>query len=231
MVGVVDIILVPQGAEHRAVCRGLRRLLNPPAVLPIPVGAIALLPYLQQLQQSGCFAAGQQVLVMGLCGGLQPDLTVGERVLYHTCTTTYHLDSISLHCDRVLSAHIQHTMGDSLRQVAAVTSDRVISRAKEKRQLAVQSLATVVDMEGFTVLQVLTAAGLSVAMVRVVSDSCQHDLPNLAQAFDAKGALQPLPLAIAMLQQPIAALRLIRGSTQSLKILQTLTSELFKNAV
>jgi hypothetical protein len=48
-------------------------------------------------------------------------------------------------------------------------------------------------------------------MLRVVSDDSKHDIPNLTSAINSDGSLQPLPLAITMIRQPIAATRLIRG--------------------
>ncbi|MDX2228848.1 MAG: phosphorylase [Leptolyngbyaceae cyanobacterium bins.349] len=226
----IQTILVPQGAEHRAVCRGLGNVLHPPAVFPVPVGAIALTAHLEQLQQSGCFWQGQQVLIMGLCGGLSPTVGVGAGVLYDACTMAPPDGATAwLPCDHTLNAAIRCVLGEAIQSVQAVTSDRVVARASEKADLAQQSGAIVVDMEGYAALQVLLGWGVAVATLRVVSDDCQHDIPNLAAAFDDRGALQPMALAIAMLKQPIAALRLIRGSTESLKILQNLTSELFEN--
>jgi len=224
----IQLILVPQGAEHRAVCNGLRRHLNPPTVFPIPVGELAVIAYLTQLHQAGCLPPGHQVLIMGLCGGLSPDLVVGDGVLYKTCTRSSNPAGTPLECDRELFVAIQKALNNSLRDVAAVTSDRVISRAIDKQQLAQQVSADVVDMEGFATLRLLQEFGLSVAMLRVVSDDCQHDIPNLAQAFDANGSLKPGALAMAMIKQPSAALRLIQGSMHSLKILQSLTTELLK---
>jgi hypothetical protein len=111
--------------------------------------------------------------------------------------------------------------------VVALTSDRVIHWAREKQQLAKAYGAEVVDMEGFAALQVLTEAGIPVAMVRVVSDDCGHDLPDLSAAFDAEGYLQPLPLALQFLRDPIAAARLVRGSLQGLRVLERVTAQLF----
>ncbi len=226
----IELILVPQGAEYRAVCGGLRQTLNPPTVFPIPVGAIAVAAYLEQLHQTGVLNSGQQVLMMGLCGGLKSDLAVGQGVLYDTCLTT-NSDQVGIHldCDRALPTTLQHTLPGMVRRVTAVMSDRVIWRAADKQQLAQDTGADVVDMESFAAVQRLTDWGLTVATLRVVSDDCQHDIPNLAAAIDAQGALMPEAIAIAMIKQPIAALRLIRNSMHSLKLLQSLTAELFKD--
>ena len=81
-------------------------------------------------------------------------------------------------------------------------------------------------MEGFAALEVLKSAGVAVAMVRVISDDCYHDLPDIEGAITSEGNIEPLPLAIAFLRQPLAAVRLIRGSLQALKILEQVTTEL-----
>ena len=82
-------------------------------------------------------------------------------------------------------------------------------------------------MEGFAALEVLSQAGVAVAMLRVISDESHHNLPNLTNALNPEGDLQPLPLAIAMIRQPIAATRLIRGAMQGLRVLQNVTMTLF----
>jgi hypothetical protein len=84
-------------------------------------------------------------------------------------------------------------------------------------------------MEGFAYLEELQKRGIAVAMLRVVSDDLTGDLPDLSQAIDGKGNLKTASLAIAMLRQPLAATRLIRGSLIGLKALQQITTELFSN--
>ncbi|PZV17206.1 MAG: phosphorylase [Leptolyngbya sp.] len=216
---MIQTILVPQGAEHRAVCRGLRGIADPPTVLPTPAGA-AIAPYLRSLQTAGCLVKGQRVLMMGLCGGLIAKLEIGDAVLYgESLAATPHT------CDRDLTIHLQSLL--SVPIVQGVTSDRVISTVHDKQQLAIQFSADVVDMESVAVLAILNAIGVSTAVLRVVSDDCHHNIPNLSNAFNAEGSLQPVALAIAMLRHPIAATHLIRGSLHGLKSLQELTQRLF----
>ncbi len=64
-------------------------------------------------------------------------------------------------------------------------------------------------------------------MLRVVSDDLTGDIPNLDSAIDPNGNLQTWPMAIAFLQQPLAAIRLIKGSLRGLKTLQQITTQLF----
>ncbi|NJP12635.1 MAG: phosphorylase [Leptolyngbyaceae cyanobacterium RU_5_1] len=229
----IQTILVPKGAEHRAVCRGLRKVLNPPTVISVPVGPAPLTRYLESLQKIGCFYQGQTILVMGVCGGLVPDLAVRDVVLYQECISsnprTNAMNGVALPCDRLLTKQLQDKLTGRAFLVTAVTSDRVVSTVAEKQELAQRSRAEVVDMEGFASLDVLTKTGASIAMLRVISDDCHHDIPDLSAAFNADGSLNSLALTTAMFRQPIAATRLIRGSLQGLKLMQQLTFTLFQS--
>lgn len=226
---MIDLLLVPQGAEYQAVCRGLRGIPQPPPVCSIAPGA-TVARSLAQLHESGILRAGQSVLVLGLCGGLVPDLAIGDRVLYQSCgAIAAGQVTTQWSCDRDLTRAIQQQLGAGLALVAAVTSDRVVSTGAAKQQLAQQWMTQVVDMEGATVLAYGAQVGVRVAMARVVSDSCDRDIPDLTKVFTPAGDLNPLALTMAFLRQPLAALHLISGSLSSLKILQALTTELFKN--
>ena len=220
---MIDIILVPQGAEYQAVRRGLGRT-STPVVVPIPVGLVPLSASLKTWQQTESLAAGQTLLVMGLCGGLTPQASIGDSILYRECInrTAPH---VILSCNAALTKRLQAILLEAT-VVRALTSDRLVWSASEKSQLAQQYSAAVVDMEGFAALESLQQTGVAIAMLRVVSDNAQHDLPRLANVISADGTLQPLPLAWGMLRQPIAATRLIRGSLKGLKALQAIASRL-----
>ncbi|MFN6559895.1 MAG: phosphorylase [Nostoc sp. ChiSLP01] len=222
-----DTILVPQGAEYQAVCRGLRNLTGSiPTVLPIPVGMKPLLQYLQQSAQSRqILAAKSRVLIVGLCGSLSDRYTVGDVVLYQNCL----YQGKRQECDRSFTAELHSALPTAHFPIKSLTSVRVISSAAEKRHLGETLAVDVVDMEGFTALEFLNAAGVAVAMLRVVSDDSQHDIPDLTGAINADGSLAPLPLAMGMLRQPFAATRLIRGSLIGLKVLKQVTSQLFSD--
>jgi nucleoside phosphorylase len=152
-------------------------------------------------------------IVMGLCGSLSDQYGVGSAVVYESCVDTS--GTLRL-CDRELAQRL------GLPVVRAFTSDRVISSAAEKRDLAQTYQADVVDMEGMAVLSALSNP---VAMVRVVSDDIEHDLPNLSSAI-VDGNLRPLPFAIAMLRQPIGAVQLVRGALTGLDRLRAIAREI-----
>jgi hypothetical protein len=215
----MPIIVVPQGAEYKAVCRGLTSKQN---VIPIPVGGQAAIRYLQACQDK-LWNPEAKVLVMGLCGSLRDRFKVGDIVLYSECVYQTKLQQ----CDRSFTAELYAHLQDKVSLVKGLTSDSVVCSAKEKLHLSETSKADVVDMEGFAALEFFQQAGVEVAMLRVVSDDSRHDIPDLTSAINSDGSLQPLPLAISMIRQPIAATRLIKGSLRGLKVLEEVTAFLF----
>lgn len=216
----VHTILVPQGAEYKAVYRGLNRITGAkPTLLSIPLGMPALRQYLQQWPGQ----IPSRVLLMGLCGSLQKQHTVGDVVLYEDCVYQGKLQK----CDSSFTAQIQTHLQDKVSLVKGLTSDRLISSATEKQHLGKISRADVVDMEGFTALEFCQSAGIAAAILRVISDDSHHDIPNLTPAINADGSLQPLKLTWAFIRQPLAATHLIRGSLQALKVLEQVTTSLF----
>jgi nucleoside phosphorylase len=167
------------------------------------------------------------VLIMGLCGSLSEAYAVGDSVVVKSCVD---LDHHLIDLDVELTAAIQRKLSKSSIEVdlvAALTSDRIITQAETKGILAQEYGASIVEMEGSNYVRALTNQGKSIAMVRVVSDDLRGDLPDLNQAIDSQGNLQTLPLAIALIKQPLAAIRLIRGSLTGLKALEEITAQLF----
>ena len=223
----IQAILVPQGSEYRAICQGLKRVdvTNLP-VLPIPVSPEPATQYLQKLLKSGYFDPQQPgVLLLGLCGSLHTNYRIGEAVVYQECIDGLSHSSLKA-CDPALTSWLQNCLPKAP-LVKSLTSDRLLYTVEQKRQAAQLSGADVVDMEGFAVLKVFSQAGIAVAMVRTISDDANHNLPNLTSAISSEGTLQPLPLALGMLRNPLAATRLIRGSLRGLQALQEVTSALF----
>ncbi|HAX74290.1 MAG TPA: phosphorylase, partial [Cyanobacteria bacterium UBA11372] len=224
---LISAIIVAQGAEYQAVCRGLSRLSTPtPPVLPIPMGPKPLTQYLENLQNTGHFFHPQsRILLMGLCGSLTPSHKVGDVVLYKSCIKRWDETRdekdlplipptlpLPLNCDRYLTSQIHAKLAQKAAIVKALTSDRFVNAAASKRLLSQMYQADVIDMEGFAALEMLSQAGIAVAMVRVIGDDCDRDMPDLSTAVSPNGSLQLLPLAISMIRQPFAAKRLIQGS-------------------
>lgn len=217
----IDTIVVPQGAEYQAVRRGLKQTnVQNVNVISIPIGMHNVSQYLAQKYLQTI--PPQQVLLMGLCGSLSPLYSVGDIVLYQKC---WDLNRSTVKTNPELTQMIQRKLSVDL--VTGLTSDRLICQAAEKLQLSQTYPVSVVDMEGYVYIQELQRQAISVAMLRVVSDDLLGDIPDLNSAIDPKGNLQTIPMAIAFLQQPLAAIRLIRGSLTGLKSLQKITTQVF----
>lgn len=215
----IQTILVPQGAEYKAVCRGLKPINSPkPLVLPIPIGCKSLTKHLEKLSLN----LQQNILLMGLCGSLSPQYAIGDIVVYQECVDER---NSSQFCNSKLTELLYEKLNDKAYLVRGLTSDRIIYSASEKQHLGQLYNTEVVDMEGFAALEVFKKVGI----VRVISDDIHHNLPNLDSAISPDGALLPLPLAIGMIRQPIAATRLIRGSLRGLRVLKKVTNQLFIN--
>jgi hypothetical protein len=199
------LVLVPQGAEYKAVRRGLGQT-SSVAVQAIPIG---IDPVTQWLKTQAINT--DRILVMGLCGALAPELRAGDAVVYTSCQTP---------AGEVWPMVIEGFEGLG-RLGRGVTSDRILRTAQEKQGFA--HLGDVVDMEGIAIGRAFPGR---VAMLRVVSDDADQDLPDLGGAISSEGQLRPWPMAKAMIQQPQLSLGLIRGSLGALQVLEKLARQL-----
>ncbi|TPX28476.1 phosphorylase [Cylindrospermopsis raciborskii] len=222
---MINIILVPQGAEHQVVCKGINGAHNAKIqVIGIPIGISSLKPFLKNNYPHWNPYLNRQVLLMGLCGSLHPDYGVGNIVLYETCI--YETNQVNqINCDVNLTKDIYKHLKDQaflVRGVKGITSDTVVSKSVEKGGLHRKFGVDVVDMEGFGFLEFFQGTGISTAILRVVSDDSTHNIPDLSKTINPNGSLEILPLLIALTQQPIAASHLISGSLRGLKQLEKL---------
>ncbi len=230
IVKMIDTILVVQGQELKSVKRGLSCSLSvPPKLLPLPIGLTSVSRHLHQWQKKEDFCSQQpsNILVMGLCGSLSSQYMPGDIVIYDECVLLDKSQLLRQKCNGVLTNKLQTNLPKKASLVRGLTSDHLIYKAEEKQLLGKNTGAAVVDMEGFAILNFCAKLSISVAMVRVISDDCHHDIPDLSSAITSSGNLRPLPLAIAMFRQPIAAWQLIRGASKGLQVLQQVTSCLF----
>ena len=220
-VTLIDTIVVPQGAEYQAVCRGLSRAqVQGVRVIKIPIGSQNSFQILQK--RDFWSVNSSKTLLIGLGGGLASLHSVGDVLLYQSCSNLEH-QQLTLVSE--LNQLIQAKIAPKL--VPGLTSDRPVCLASEKIQLGQKYSAMAVDMESYGYIKVLQAQGITVAVVRVISDDLQGNIPDLSEAIDHRGNLKPKSMAIAFLQQPLAALRLIKGSLQALKVLEATIYQLF----
>jgi hypothetical protein len=213
-------LLVPQGAEERAI----RRAAPNATVIATRAGAhAATLP--EELPTG-------LIIVMGLCGALpiagttaavrHPELVEGQPQDLRTGNIAIFrdvVDEVGLYAfDNELVQAMQATL-PSAKLVHGCTIDHVVTRATERAALAAAYGAQAVDMEGTHVARALAARGCPSLIVRVVSDDPSFDLPPIEDAFTADGTIRPLHLARAFASRPVAAARFIRDVRRSLTVL------------
>ncbi|MEO0457166.1 MAG: hypothetical protein AAF152_11395 [Cyanobacteria bacterium P01_A01_bin.114] len=225
----IQIILVPAGVEYRAVKRAVSRVQGAPQVVAIPAGPRAVKRFLETWKDRALLWSGG-VLVVGLGGSLSSEYGVGDGVLLERVWNGFEKsegedgEQDVYECDRTLTTQIAERL--AIATGTGVTCDRVITTVDQKRELCDRYGADIVDMEGAALLKVLPNA--KVAILRVVSDDCHHDLPDISNAISSDGSIKPLPIAFHLSRRPTAAIRLIRGSLKGLKSLETLIAALFE---
>lgn len=231
--GEPTIILVPSGAEHRAIVAGLTTLSNsrkdfsPPFVIDIPIGPEAVQHTLNGLKENRVIPTEANVLLLGLGGSLVTDLDVGAIAVLKSCVATWHHEPMPLEGDPTLLEWLTKTLNGQATPTLGVTSQRLICSTTEKAKLHEQSRASVVDMEGYSVMKFCQDHGLRSAVLRVISDGCTHDVPDINAAITPDGTLKTRSMALEFLRHPISAVQLIRGSLTGLKILRTVVQQLF----
>lgn len=211
----VEAIFVPQGAEYDAVRRGVQG--KTIEIIALPVGPLPVQRFLEKLS-----LRWQSVVIMGLCGSLAAECKLGDAVLYETCVSN---ERPLLKTHVGLSEIVEKSVS-SCRRVQALTTDAILCTAVQKQQQGRKFQAQVVDMETYPILETLSLRGIAVSALRVVSDEWDQDLPDMQGTVDAQGNLQPLPLAVALLSNPLAGMRLVGSSLQALAALERFAQRL-----
>lgn len=213
----IEVILVPAGAEYQAVQRAIKRVQNSPQVVAIPAGPEGVARFLRTWEDPP-----DSLLLIGLGGSLSPQFKVGDSVLLEQLTDGGSGQVYG--CDRTLTAQVSAYL--KLPMIKGISCDRIITTAIEKNRLRESYGSNIVEMEGAALLKGLPHC--QIVVVRVISDGCHHDLPDIANAIGPDGAIKPLVMAISFLRRPVAALRLIQGSLKGLNRMETIVFDLFK---
>ncbi len=211
---MIDAIFVPRGAEARAVRGAATRAGSNVRIIEIGFGPAAARAAADAALSEG--GSLRSALVTGVCGLLSPAFAVGETLVYAELLAEGFAPI-------VLDGATAETLGTLLpgaqTGIRAVASERIVTTAEAKRDLFAHTSAEAVDMETYAVAERLAAAGVAVGALRVGSDAAGDDLPDIAGALGPKGLDGPA-LALAMLRDPPAGLRLIRGGLRALGALR-----------
>jgi hypothetical protein len=96
-----------------------------------------------------------------------------------------------------------------------------VTTADEKQRLSV--IAEAVDMESFAILSVARAKNLSAAVIRVISDSFDANLPvDIDTMLDSQGNVKPGGVVRYVAKHPLAVPALMRLGRESKTAAETL---------
>lgn len=165
------------------------------------------------------------LIVSGLAGGLDPELKIGDAIVYDQCLDAREYKENPFPKTEKLAvetmnrqADLVRALLDALRKTSlncfygfGITVSQVVINSQDKLWLGQQHQALAVDMESFDIVQVAAEFGVPAAVVRVVSDEAGHDLPDFNLVNDADGSVNPRRIAAAMLQRPTASARFLRN--------------------
>jgi nucleoside phosphorylase len=158
------------------------------------------------------------VLMIGLCGGLTEPLPEGTIVAYTECRST-NIDNLSLPCsDRITDSIVALLASSDIRcdRVVGITSSHFATTRPERLALANHG-AAVVDMESYSIVNAATNAGVPAAVLRVVSDSIDRELPDLNRALNNVGALDGRKALKVALASPLSTARLLAANRRAMK--------------
>jgi nucleoside phosphorylase len=159
------------------------------------------------------------VIIVGFAGGLNPSLKSGDAVIYDFCHQENIDHASSIACDPKLSelifAILQKSKPKSI-YGSGVTVSRVVTGAREKIALGLQYNALAADMESYGVIAVCAEAQMPAAVIRIISDGAEADLPDFNYAIGSDGQINTWKMAATMLRTPLVSLRFFRDLSPAL---------------
>jgi nucleoside phosphorylase len=224
----IDYIFVPQGQEYQRIKKGFNLAkINRPVIVAIPVGPQGVNLFLEKWLIKAKFHH-HRILLMGLGGSLSPQYSVGAITLYENCGYLAEncFDYEVKLCDGELNCWLQNNLNLPSYLVKGLTSDRLINLAREKQEIFKKIKAEVIDMEGWTILNLLEKINVKLSILRVISDDVNYNIPDLNSAFTSQGKLKPFDLTLGLLADPLGGWRLIQGSLKALNQLEKVAFDL-----
>jgi adenosylhomocysteine nucleosidase len=144
-------------------------------------------------------------IISGFAGALKSSVKLGdivacERVQHHPTPQTEI-------CDANLLVHASEN--GATRIATLLTTDHVVNSATEKNRLS--ELAEAVDMESFAILHAANKKKIPCAVVRVISDSFDRDMPaELDTLVDPRGHVKITGVVRFVAKHPLMVPALVR---------------------
>jgi adenosylhomocysteine nucleosidase len=144
-------------------------------------------------------------IASGFAGALLPAVKLGDIV---ACERVQHHAKHQIEiCDPDLLAHASEN--GATRIATLLTTDHVVNTATEKNLLS--AFADAVDMESFAILQAANKKKVPCAVVRVISDSSDRDMPaELDTIVDPQGHVKLTGVVRFVAKHPFMVPALVR---------------------
>ncbi len=158
------------------------------------------------------------ILVIGLCGGLTANLPQNTVVTYTECLSSQGAWP-RCRCSPALTERISTLVRSHsipCTPVVGITSPR-IATTKEMRLELARSGAQAVDMESYEIIAAAHDAGVPVAVLRVVADHLEMQLPDLNRALNEAGSLDQRKALRVAIGSPILTARLISANKRAMR--------------
>jgi adenosylhomocysteine nucleosidase len=156
-------------------------------------------------------------IISGFAGALKSSAKLGEVVASER--VQHHASGQSETCDRGLLIHASEN--GATRIATLLTTDHVVNTAAEKNNLS--ACAQAVDMESFSILHIANKKNVPSAVVRVISDSFDRDMPaDLDTIVDPHGQVKIAGVVRYVAKHPLmvpALMRLGRDSKSAAEAL------------
>ena len=144
-------------------------------------------------------------IISGFAGALKSSVKVGEVVVSER--VQHQASAQSEICDRDLLIHASEN--GATRIATLLTTDHVVNTAVEKNNLS--AFADAVDMESFAILHVANQKNVPSAVLRVISDSFDRDMPaELDTIVDPQGHVKIFGVARYVAKHPLMVPALVR---------------------
>jgi adenosylhomocysteine nucleosidase len=166
------------------------------------------------------------LLSFGICGGLVPEVKVGDLVL---AESVHHHRGQHWTTDESWRQAVQQALAADPRARMRVHLGRltgspvIVDQPAAKRALAEKAKAIAVDMESHAVAEVAAELGLPLLVARTCSDAVGHRLPLEAlDAVSADGSFSILPVTKRLARRPWLIPPLVRLALRTRGALKTL---------
>lgn len=198
------------------------------------IGGIEFRELFQELLRADEYSC---VLLIGLAGGLQPELRTGTAVFYDTCfqlrENSETSDTGGVYCDFKFSQKLHDLLEKSGVEAvfgAGLTMDFMVTRASEKLEMGQSCGAAAVDMESYDIIRVAGDFGVPTVVLRVILDEAGQTTPDFNRAINADGSINTLRSLLAMLIRPKATISFLLSLLKSVAILRKVARLVIQSA-